>query len=83
MPAKLLTGPPGIACEFSDGRQGRWLIGDAGDPALIGDLLAGLAELVHPHGTVDAAGTVASYLIGLRTSRRSWRPAGWQGAPPR
>ena len=66
MPALLLTGPPGIACEFSDGRQGRWLIGDAGDPALIGDLLTGLAELVHPHGTVDAAGTVTSYLIGLR-----------------
>ena len=59
-------GPPGIACEFSDGRQGRWLIGDAGDPALIGDLLAWLAELVHPHGTMVAAGTVASYLIGLR-----------------
>lgn len=66
MPAELLTDPLGIACVFSDGRRGRWLIGDVGDQALAGDLLAGLAGLVHPHGTVDAAGTVTSYLIGLR-----------------
>jgi hypothetical protein len=60
IPAQLLSGPAGIACEFSDGRGGRWLAGGAGDPALIGDLLAGLAEVVYPHGTVDAAGTVTS-----------------------
>jgi hypothetical protein len=66
MPAELLTDPPGIACEFSDGRQKRWLSGGAGDPALVADLLTGLAGRVHPHGTVNAPGTVNAYLIGLR-----------------
>ena len=66
MPAELLNDPPGIACEFSDGRQKRWLSDGAGDPALVADLLAGLAGQVHPHGTVNAPGTVDSYLIGLR-----------------
>jgi hypothetical protein len=66
MPAELLAGPPGIACVFSDGRRKRWLLGGAGEPALVADLLAGLAGKVHPHGTVDAPGTVDAYLIGLR-----------------
>ena len=66
MPAELLTDPLGIACEFSDGRRKRWLSGGAGDPALVADLLTGLAQKVHPHGTVNAPGTVDAYLIGLR-----------------
>ncbi len=66
MPAELLTDPLGIACEFGDGRSGRWLFDGAGDPALVADLLAGLAEKIHPHGKVNAPGTVESYLIGLR-----------------
>ena len=66
MPAELLTDPPGIACEFSDGRQKRWLLDGAGDPALVADLLAGLAGKVHPHGMVNAPGTVDAYLTGLR-----------------
>ncbi len=66
MPAELLAGPPGIACVFSDGRGKRWLLDGAGDPVLVADLLAGLAGKVHPHGTVDAPGTVDAYLIGLR-----------------
>ena len=66
MPAELLSDPLGIACEFGDGRSGRWLSGGAGDPALVADLLAGLAQKVYPHGKVNAPGTVESYLIGLR-----------------
>ena len=66
MPAELLAGPPGIACVFSDGRRKRWLLDGAGEPVLVADLLAGLAGKVHPHGTVDAPGTVDAYLIGLR-----------------
>src|SRR5437870_1481472 len=54
------------SCWCSRYRPRRWLMGDASDPGLIGDLRAGLAGLVHPHGTVDAAGTITSYLIGLR-----------------
>ena len=66
MPAELLTDPPGIACEFGDGRRKRWLSGGAGDPALVANLLTGLAQKVHPHGTVNAPDTVDAYLIGLR-----------------
>ena len=66
MPAELLTDPPGIACEFGDGRRKRWVSGGAGDPALVADLLTGLAQKVHPHGTVNAPDTVDAYLIGLR-----------------
>ncbi len=66
MPAELLTDPLGIACEFGDGRSGRWLLGGAGDPALVADLLAGLAGKVHPHGKLNAPGTVDAYVTGLR-----------------
>jgi len=79
MPAVLLADPLGIACEFSDGRRGRWLPGGAGDPALVADLLAGLAGKVHPHGTVNAPGTVESYLIGLRDIARFMSARGVRG----
>ncbi len=79
MPAELLTNPLGIACEFSDGRRGRWLLDGAGAPALVADLLAGLAQKVHPHGKVDAPGTVESYLIGLRDIARFMDARGVRG----
>ncbi len=66
MPAEVLAGPLGIACEFSDGSAGRWLIRESGGAELAGDLLAGLAGLVWPHGTVNSARTVDAYLCGLR-----------------
>ena len=66
MPAELLTDPLGIACEFTDGRQKRWLFDGTGDPALVAGLLTGLAQKVHPHGMVNAPGTVDAYLTGLR-----------------
>ena len=66
MPAEPLTDPLGITCEFTDGRGKRWLFDGAGDPALVADLLTGLAQKVHPHGKVDAPGTVDTYLTGLR-----------------
>ena len=66
MPAELLTDPLGIACEFTDGRQKRWLFDGTGDPALVAGLLTGLAQKVHPHGMVNAPGTVDVYLTGLR-----------------
>jgi hypothetical protein len=66
MPAELLADPLGIACEFTDGRQKRWLSDGTGDPALVAALLTGLAQKVHPHGMVNAPGTVDAYLTGLR-----------------
>ena len=50
----------GISCVFSDGRRAEFTLGGVAGPQLARDLLTGLAELVHPHGTVDAAGSVAA-----------------------
>ena len=61
MPARLTGDPLGIACVFSDGTTLQLEVAGAANPVLARDLLAGLAELVHPHGTVNAAGTVQQY----------------------
>lgn len=67
MPAEMLNDPPGISCVFSDGRQATVLLGDTASPQFARDLLTGLAELVHPHGTVDSEGTVLHYIKALRS----------------
>ncbi len=61
MPATLLEQPLGLACVFSDGTRAEFTPGAAGNPGLTRDLLLGLCELVHPHGTVDAASTAEKY----------------------
>ncbi len=66
MPARVLDDPLGIACVFSDGRRVRRLLGGVADPQLARDLMSGLAQLVHPHGTVDADGTLGGYLTAAR-----------------
>jgi len=66
MPAEVLTDPLGIACEFSNGRRRRLLVGESGAPELARDLLTGLAGLVWPHGGLDTANSVGGYLTGLR-----------------
>jgi hypothetical protein len=66
MPATLVEKPLGIACVFSDGTRAEFTLAESGNPQLARDLLAGLAGLVHPHGTVDAAGSVSHYLTALR-----------------
>ncbi len=66
MPATLLEDPPGIACVFSDGRRTELRLKDIANARLASDLLAGLAELIHPHGMVDAESSVAHYVRALR-----------------
>jgi hypothetical protein len=66
MPATLMENPLGISCMFSDGRSGEFILADVANPQLARDLLVGLAELVHPHGTVDAAGSVRHYVRAVR-----------------
>ena len=76
MPAIVIETPLGIACVFSDGRRAEftWTICPArGWPVT---WLTGLAELIHPHGTV-----------GLRRARstttcRALRSA-WPAPSPR
>ena len=53
---------------FSDGSTARFDLDGLPCPRLAVDLLAGLAGLIHPHGSVDAAGTVSA-----STFRRSAR----------
>jgi hypothetical protein len=70
MPACLAEEPLGIACVFSDGSRAEFGLDGLPAPRLAQDLLVGLVELVHPHGSVDAAGTVGT---------TCWRCATWSG----
>ncbi len=65
MPAVLVDEPLGIECSFSDGRRFRWTLKDDRCPVLARDLLAGLADLVYPHGSVDSPSTANIYRVGL------------------
>jgi hypothetical protein len=66
MPAELTPDGLGIACVFSDGRRRTFTVAGVAPAPLAADLLAGLAGLVHPHGTVDAPATAGCYLTGLK-----------------
>src|SRR5450756_3184366 len=82
MPAALLTGPPGIRCVFSDGSTARFELGGLPCAGLVDDLLAGLAELIHPHGAVDAAGSVNHYAQSIRDMARKLAGRGFTGRAP-
>ena len=78
MPAELLEEPAGISCVFSDGRRYRRAI--AAEPAaLVRDMLAGLAALVHPHGSIDSPGTMTAYVQGILDIARFMRERGADG----
>jgi hypothetical protein len=79
MPAVVLDDPPGIRCVFSTGAVVSWHAGMAVDPVLAGDLLGGLAGLVHPHGPVDAAKTVREYGSVIRAFARTLAGLGHAG----
>ena len=75
MPAELLKDPAGISCVFSDGR--RFRARRRAEPGeLVRDLLAGLASMVHPHGSVDAPGTLGAYTQGFADMARFMRERG-------
>ena len=79
MPATLLAAPPGISCVFSDGTAVRFDLDGLPCPDLVGDLLTGLAELVRPHGTVDAAGSAGHYVQSIRDMARKLTGQGFTG----
>ena len=66
MPAEITREPLGIACVFSDGTSARLALDGLPCPELAEDLLTGLAELIHPHGTVDSPARWST----------TWRPCG-------
>lgn len=79
MPATIVTEPLGIACVFSDGSTARFDLDGLPCPELVADLLAGLVELIHPHGTVDAAGSVNHYAQSIREMARKLAGHGFTG----
>jgi hypothetical protein len=66
MPTMVIDDPLGITCVFSDGSRANFDLQGSPNPRLVRDLAVGLVELIHPHGSVDAARTVAAYLRALR-----------------
>src|SRR5712691_8212648 len=79
MPATVTCDPPGISCVFSDGSQAAFTLSDPPCPQLARDLLDGLAGLIHPHGTVDAAGTAEGYVRGLKLMTGALAERGFTG----
>jgi hypothetical protein len=79
MPATPLLDPPGIRCVFSDGTAAEFTMEALPCPELISDLLAGLAELVHPHGSIDAANSVDLCLPPIRNFAAGLAARGFDG----
>ena len=79
MPAEVLDDPLGISCVFSDGRRAIVTPGGLASAQLARDLLTGLAELVHPHGTVDSAGSIRHYVSALRVMDAALTERGFTG----
>jgi hypothetical protein len=66
MPAEVIADPvPCLAYVVRDGSRKAWVEGGR-CPRLALDLLAGAANLVHPHGRLDSRGSVTNVLIGIR-----------------
>ncbi|GAU71350.1 hypothetical protein SSP35_35_00180 [Streptomyces sp. NBRC 110611] len=79
MPATLIDEPLGLTCVFSDGKRATFSLDGLPNPHLARDLALGLAELVHPHGTVDAAGSVMHYVSSARHLVRTLSGRGFSG----
>jgi hypothetical protein len=79
MPATVTDDPLSIECVFSDGTTARFGLDDVPCPELARDLVVGLAELIHPHGTVDAAGSVNHYAQSIRHLARTLAARGFAG----
>jgi hypothetical protein len=79
MPTMLAEEPLGLACVFSDGSRAEFPLAHLPCPRLARDLGRGLVELIHPHGTVDAAGTVREYVQALENMVRTLGGRGFGG----
>ncbi|MBS2963821.1 hypothetical protein KGA66_12240 [Actinocrinis puniceicyclus] len=65
MPTMVVEEPLGVVCVFSDGSRAEFALDALPNPRLARDLALGLVELIHPHGSVDAAGSVGHYARSL------------------
>ncbi|WP_284762921.1 hypothetical protein [Arthrobacter sp. efr-133-R2A-63] len=79
MPATVTGDPLGIECVFSDGSTARFDLDRLPCPLLARDLAVGLVELIHPHGSVDAAGSLTHYAQSIRHLARTLAARGFTG----
>ncbi len=80
MPARLSEDRLGIAAVFSDGTSAEFSVDQSALGAgLAGDLLAALVEMVHPHGELDAAGSVRLYVAAARNMAAALAEVGFTG----
>ena len=79
MPANVIDDPPGISCVFSDGSTAEFTLDGLPCPQLVKDMLVGLTELIHPHGSIDAAGSVDLCLPPIRNMARGLAERGFAG----
>ncbi|MFJ4689455.1 hypothetical protein [Streptomyces sp. NPDC088789] len=77
MPTMLIDEPLGLTCVFSDGSRADYSLDGLPNPHLTRDLAFGLVDLIHPHGTVDAEGTVNFYIQSLRSMVRTLAAQGF------
>jgi len=66
MPATVIEASLRISCVFSDGRTAEFHLDGLPCRELLLDLLFGLVELIHPHGSIDAAHSVDNALPAIR-----------------
>ncbi|MEU0075036.1 hypothetical protein ABZ027_36705 [Streptomyces sp. NPDC006332] len=87
MPATVLKDPLGVAAVFSDGTSVSMMVNvTAGgktystrNPALAQDMLLGLADLVRPHGDIDAKRTLNDYTAAIRALTNDLADQGFTG----
>ncbi|MEU9945010.1 hypothetical protein [Streptomyces lavendulae] len=79
MPTMLIDEPLALTCVFSDGSRADYSLDGLPNPHLTRDLALGLVDLIHPHGTVDAEGTVNFYIQSLRSMVRTLAAQGFTG----
>ncbi len=79
MGATVTTDPLTFSCVFSDGKRATFALDGLACPELARDLLTGLAGLVHPHGSADAAGTVDLYVLALKNMVKTLAGRGFTG----
>ena len=82
MPATVTDDPLAISCVFSDGSTARFQLDDLPGRQVVADLLTGLVELIHPHGAVNAAGSVLHYEQSIRHLARDLHTRGFTGGAP-
>jgi hypothetical protein len=79
MPTMVVDEPLGVVCVFSNGSRAEFAFDDLPNPRLARDLAFGLVELIHPHGSVDAAGSVGHYVRSLSRMVRTLAQQGFSG----